>query len=116
MGVKKHMTPATIRLKFPDVRLVHVFTINEKYVVRDLCKLTLYGYHRVSYRPYRNASKAIFQVISRIPGIIERVGMDECFIDLPESIGIDTGGCLCDSPLTGPSRAGIVQLPTTHGV
>lgn len=67
--------------------------------------------HKVSLDPYREASKKIFTIFKRHCDIVQKIGLDECFMDLTERVNelmterypavalATTDDDLCDQPI-----------------
>ncbi|KAG5192810.1 hypothetical protein JKP88DRAFT_242676 [Tribonema minus] len=64
LGVAKHMRPAEVRRRFPDVRLVHVATVGDS--------------GKVTYRAYRQASKNIFTLVASHCATLEKARSVKC--------------------------------------
>jgi len=89
-GIKRHCTVTDALALCPELKLVHVATYVAGSHVPDYYPNPTYQTHKVSLKPYRDASGKIFGIIERfVPpsqGTVERASIDEAYAELTEII------------------------------
>lgn len=89
-GIKRHCTVQEALALCPDIKFVHVATYSKGDHEARYHEDPKYATHKVSLKPYRQASARIFSIIERfVPpahGVVERASIDEAYAELTEIV------------------------------
>ncbi|KAI7879386.1 DNA/RNA polymerase [Lichtheimia hyalospora FSU 10163] len=85
-GVKKRTSiPEALKI-CPDIKLLHVATYGPGDSEPQYYPSPRRSTHKVSLDPYRAASKNIFKIFRKYAKTIQRIGLDEGFLDLTDTV------------------------------
>ncbi|CDS09752.1 hypothetical protein LRAMOSA02429 [Lichtheimia ramosa] len=85
-GVKKRTTIPEALKMCPDIKFLHVATYGPGDIEPQYYPSPSRSTHKVSLDPYRAASKRIFKIFRKYCKTIQRIGLDEGFLDLTDAI------------------------------
>ncbi|ORY96491.1 hypothetical protein BCR43DRAFT_563787 [Syncephalastrum racemosum] len=109
-GVTRHANIEDARKACPEIQLLHVATYAENETEWKYHARPSRATHKVSLDPYREASKKIFTIFKRHCDTVQKIGLDECFMDLTETVNelmtkryptaaLAADDDLCDQPI-----------------
>ncbi|KAJ8663533.1 hypothetical protein O0I10_000776 [Lichtheimia ornata] len=85
-GVKKRTSlPEALKI-CPDIKFLHVATYGPGDIEPQYYPSPSRSTHKVSLDPYRAASKNIFKIFRKYCKTIQRIGLDEGFLDLTDTV------------------------------
>ncbi|KAL0084776.1 hypothetical protein F4703DRAFT_1855938 [Phycomyces blakesleeanus] len=85
-GVQRHNTVEEARKLCPEIMLLHVATYAENDKEPHYYPNPDRATHKVSLDPYRNASKQIFKIFSKYCSSLQKIGLDEAFMDITQTV------------------------------
>ncbi|KAI8388570.1 uncharacterized protein BYT42DRAFT_560542 [Radiomyces spectabilis] len=95
-GVAKQMPSPEAKKLCPDIQLVHTATYTENDTEPQYHVDPNRSTHKVSLEPYRAASKKIMKIFGRYCTIIQRIGLDEAFMDVTSIVNQRIIDCYID--------------------
>ncbi|KAI9031709.1 hypothetical protein CLU79DRAFT_267836 [Phycomyces nitens] len=85
-GVQRHSTVEEAKKLCPEIVLLHVATYAENDKEPHYYPNPNRATHKVSLDPYRNTSKQIFKVFSKYCSSLQKIGLDEAFMDITQTV------------------------------
>ncbi|KAJ3166569.1 DNA-directed DNA polymerase eta rad30 [Irineochytrium annulatum] len=85
-GIKRGTPPDEAIKLCPGLAVVHVPTFKQGEDKWAYHPDALYSSHKVSLEPYRTASLEVFRILQKAPGVLEKAGVDEAFLDLSDEV------------------------------
>ncbi|GAA5804315.1 hypothetical protein HPULCUR_009802 [Helicostylum pulchrum] len=85
-GVERHADIDDAKKICPNIKLLHVATYGPNDTEPRYHPNPDRRTHKVSLEPYRNASREIFKIFHKYCGTIQKIGTDEGFLDVTETV------------------------------
>lgn len=85
-GIDRHCTVAKAKELCPEIKLIHVPTYAANEIEPQYRENPNRATHKVSLDPYRTASLNIFKIFHKYCDKIQKIGLDEAFMDVTSTV------------------------------